>query len=192
MKILLTIALSVAMLTGCQVPPSQNPLHAKKLLPQRGLAKQVVIVPAQQHPSLQAFFSYAEAVKTAQDYELLAKQFHPATDFETIQQSKGWRRYAYTAAMLGLKNGLCEQIDWKLITQKKTQNKKPLPNQLHPTILGDSLETMRFRLFMRKINNNWMLGRSGLAFTQTFGEPELNTEIAELGLRFKHNLPPAP
>ena len=156
----------------------------------RGITVRTKILPNAEHAAIGRFLDFAEYVKQEQPFDDVVSEFFTANDAKEVHKSEGWYRYPYTAALIGLSYGECLKLEWKVVNSHRVKVDCKGPYLLRSFILGESKEYMHFQVTLKKQENEWYLGRGGLAYTQTFGNADVNTDIAELGLKFNYQLTP--
>lgn len=157
------------------------------LLGEFGLAHDIKISPQPTHESLQILYELDNILETELSTEEIVNQFYPKADAARFETAQGWYRFPYLTPMLALKRGRCETLTWVQKSPSKVQVDCFGSYLLLSPILGSSKEKMHLQFSLNKVGEKWFLSKGGLAHTQAFGFPEVNTDIGYIGLKIKSN-----
>ncbi|MBT8140659.1 MAG: hypothetical protein KJP25_12900 [Gammaproteobacteria bacterium] len=130
------------------------------------------------HPAMQVFLAYNKAVRQAESFAEIYRDFYPESQWELIEGTMGWARLAYSASFKGLKTGKCNELS---LLRRGPQRAEILCKGVYriPNNLMQGKEFgMEIKVIALKSGDRWYLGRSGMKHETGLGN------YAAFGIKF--------
>ena len=143
--------------------------------------KRLVNAADAEHPGMQVFLAYAEAVNTSEEIDDNVKSFFSKHARTRIETTKGWHRLVYTSSYRALKDGECESITISARSQSKILVSCEGPFVFKSAFGYKSDETMHLRVNVVRSAEGWTIDTSGLTHTMNGGK----SVDRSMGLKFK-------